>query len=139
MSILDPSEQKAAEAATEAGILPAAQYKCRIVGVERWKSGTSLVWKFRIEKDQPGAGREVWDWTGLTERGVFKTKERFDALGVALDAEEKELLGVPVTVAVEPGINDATGEPKNKIVSVARGEGEAVTPPEPDEDAGIPF
>jgi len=126
MSILDPTEQAAAEAATENGLMPAGVYKCRIVGVEKWKTGSSLVWKLRVDKDEEGAGREFYDWTGLSERGVWKTKERFAALGVPLDGDETAFLGMPVSVTVEVGLNDQTGEPKNKVTGVARIEGDIV-------------
>lgn len=120
MSILTPSEQSAAESANEAGILPEADYACRIVGVEKWKSGSSLVWKFRLDKGQPGEGREIYDWTGLSERGIWRTKERFLILGVDLDAGEEAFMGMPVMIHVEVGTNEQSGEPKNKVTAVTR-------------------
>lgn len=126
MGLLNDSEQAAAAAASENGLLPEGSYKCRIVGVEKWKSGTSLVWKLRVDKDEPGAGHEFYDWTGLTERGIWKTKERYAALSVPLDAAEEAFLGMPVRVTVELGTNDQTGEPKNKVTAVVRIEGDLV-------------
>lgn len=142
MGILSDIEQAQAAAAVEGGLVAEGIYACRITGVERWTSGTSLVWKLRIEQGQDGAGRELYDWTGLSERGIWKTKERYEALGVPLDAGEEEFLGMVVKVSVEVGINDQTGAPKNKVVSVTRGEGEAKPVAEPvtaEDDSDIPF
>jgi hypothetical protein len=141
MAILSQQEQAAAANATESGLVPAGLYRCRIVGVEKWKSGTSLVWKFRVEKDQDGAGHEIFDWTGLSERGVWKTKERFAALGVELSADETAFLGMPVQILVEVGLNDQTGEPKNKVVSVVRlpGDVSEAAPTLTTDDETIPF
>lgn len=144
MGILTDNEQAAAAAASENGLLPDGVYKCRIVGVEKWKSGTSLVWKLRVEKDEEGAGHEFYDWTGLSERGIWKTKERYAVLGVPLDAGEEAFLGMPVRVTVELGTNDQTGEPKNKVISVERIAGELVSDAKEKleavaEDSDIPF
>ncbi len=145
-TILNDNEQAAAAAATENGLQPAGTYKCRIVGVEKWKSGSSLVWKLRVEKDEDGAGHEFYDWTGLSGRGIWKTKERFAALAVPLDAGEEAFLGMPVDVTVEVGLNDQTGEPKNKVVGVVRGERDVVAEAkeklgavDEDGDSDIPF
>jgi hypothetical protein len=143
MSILNDNEQAQAAAAVEGGLVAEGVYACRITGVEKWKTGTSLLWKLRIEPGQEGAGRELYDWTGLTERGIWKTKERFEALGVELSAGEESFLGMPVAVTVEIGTNDQTGAAKNTVVSVVRGEGglvaEAVEKLDAVEDSDIPF
>ena len=139
MSLLDLQQQEQAANAVEGGLLEEGVYKCRIVGVEEWK-GTSLVWKYRVEPGQDGAGRELWAWTPLTEKGIWRTKELFAALGKELDADETAFLGMPVVVTVELGTNSQTGAAKNEVVDVVRGEGEAVAEAAPgDGDDGIPF
>jgi hypothetical protein len=139
MAILSDAEQTAVAEATEGGLVEAGTYICRIVGVEKWKTGTSLVWKFRIAPDQPGQGREIYDWTGLTDKGVWKTKERFELLGVAFDADETAFLGMPCQITVEVGTNEQTGTAKNKVTSVEKYAGAiAAEEPQPSDD-GIPF
>lgn len=140
MSILDPTEQETAEQATENGLLPEGEYQARIYAVEKWKSGTSLVWKFRVAPGQPGAGEEVWDWTGLTAKGIWKTKQRFSILGLPLDADEEQACGLAVTLVVE--IGDFQGEPKNRVTSLTRYEGEIAPEPvvaQKPADDDIPF
>jgi hypothetical protein len=140
MSILDPNEQQTAEQATENGLLPEGEYTAHITAVEKWKSGTSLVWKFVVAPGQPGAGEDVWDWTAITPKGIWRTKARYAALGLTLDATEEQACAVPVTLTVE--IGDYNGEPKNKVVGLVRYEGELAAAPvaavKPD-DSDIPF
>jgi len=139
MSILDPNEQESAEKATEKGLLPEGEYTARIYAVEKWKAGNSLVWKFRVTPGQSGAGEEIWDWTGLTVKGMWRTKQRYSALGLSLDATEEQACAVPVTITVEIGTNEQTGEPKNKVTALAPYKGDLAPEPEKKTDSDIPF
>lgn len=129
MSLLNPAEQKAAEEAQSSQVVPAGIYTCRVFGVERWSNGTSLVWKFKVAKGQPLAGKEFWDWTGLGDKGIWKTKAHIMNLGFPLTAGEDEMVGTPCKVFVEVGTNKDTGDPKNVVKKVIRFDGEL-----PDED-----
>ena len=139
MSILNDNEQAAAAAASENGVLPAGEYTGTINAVEKWTSGTSLVWKIAID------GREVWDFTGLTGKGIWRTKARFADLGVGLDAGEEAFIGMPVKVSLEVGVNTQSGKDKNTVTAIERVRGdffaeakeklEAVE----DTDSDIPF
>ncbi len=142
MSILDPNEQQTAEQSTENGVLPEGEYTARIFAVEKWKSGNSLVWKFRVAAGQLGSGEEIWDFTGLTAKSMYRTKQRYAALGLSLDASEEQACAVPVTLTLEIGENENTGEPKNKVVSLVRYEGELAPEPasaEAKAESDIPF
>jgi len=137
MSILDPNEQQTAENTTENGLLPEGDYIARICAVEKWKSGTSLVWKFELVAGQDGAGEDIWDWTAITKKGMFRTKQRYAALGLTLDATEEQACAVPVVLTLE--IGEYNGEPKNKVAGLVRYEGELAPEPESAGDDDIPF
>jgi len=140
LSLLNPNEQQAAEKAESSSLLPPGIYTCRVKEVSRWRTGTSLVWKFRVAKGQPLAGREVWSWTGLNDDSIFRTKEYLAALGFDLTASEDEIEGTPCKVNVQIEARTDTGEPANKVKKVFAYSG----PELPEEDAeftddDIPF
>lgn len=139
MSLLSPEEQQTAAEAAEGGIAPAGVYICRVSVVEKWSSGTSLVWKFKVAKGQPLAGHEFWDFTGLSEKGIWKTKAHLTSLGFPLDASEDDIIGTPCQVFVEVGTRTDTGEPKNKVVKVVRYEGPVEEEDGPDADLDAVF
>jgi hypothetical protein len=118
MSLLDPKEQAKAEASSDSLILPEGVYVCRLSSVEKWKEGTSLLWKYRVAVG-PHAGHEFWDWTGLGEKAIWRTKTRFADLGFALDASEEKMLGTAVAIDVSIGVNNKSGDPKNVVDAVA--------------------
>lgn len=131
MSLLSAEEQKAA-AEARGPLVPAGRYICRVKEIEKWTTGTSLCWKFRVAKGQPAyAGKEFWDWTGLADDAIWKTKAHLTALGFGLDADEKDVVGTPCFVFVEIKARSDTLEPANKVAKVALYEG----PPLPEEDA----
>ena len=134
MSILEPSEQEAAEKSTGTEPAPKGDYICTLIGVSRWKNGTSLVWKFLVGADQPFAGKEFWGWTPLTDRGIHRTKARYADLGFPLSASEEDMVGTPCTVSVDIGTNPNNGEPNNPIVDVQRYDGEVKQPHKQTED-----
>jgi hypothetical protein len=139
MSLLNDEQRKAAEAAVEGGLLPEGEYAGHITEVASWKEGASLVWKFDVE------GQSLWDWTPLGTAGIWRTKERFAALGVPLDADGSAFEGMPVKLSVELGTNTQSGEPKNKVTAVERGVGDfvseakAVLGATDEDDSSIPF
>ncbi len=130
MGLLNDNEQAAAAAATKGTVLPAGSYLGHITGVEKWKNGTSLLWKFKVAQGQDMAGREVWSWTPLSEKGIFRTKERFAQLGIPLDADEDQIEGLPVQVTVAVEINPANNEPRNQVTAMAPYTGDDL-PPDP--------
>lgn len=139
MGLLNDNEQQLAATASENGVLPAGEYTGTIAGVEKWSTGTSLVWKFAIE------GREVWDFTGLTEKGIWRTKSRFSDLGVPLNAGEEAFVGMPVKVTLEVGVNSTNGRDKNTVEAIERLPGDFVAEAKEklgavdDADSDIPF
>lgn len=128
MSILDDKEQAAAESATGNEPAPKGEYLCTLTGVSRWKSGTSLVWKFMVGTGQPFAGKEFWGWSPLTDRGIHRTKARYADLGFPLSASEEDMVGTPCKVSVDIGTNPNNGEPNNPITDVQRYDGEVKQP-----------
>ena len=138
MSILDDEQQKQAAAAVEGGLLPEGEHLCHITAVEPWKQGDSLLWKLAPDSGE----REVWTWTPLKAAGIWRTKERFAALGVALDASEEAFVGMPVRITVEHG--EYNGEPKVVVTDVQRVAGDFVSEAKrvvgaAEEDTDIPF
>jgi hypothetical protein len=140
-SLLNPNEQKAAAEAPSSSLVPQGIYACRVSAVERWTTGTSLVWKFKIAQGQPHAGRELWTWTGLKDNGIFKTKEYLAALGFDLAAPAVKIIGTPCKIAVAIEARSDTGEPANKVKRVFAYDGpELPADPEPVvNDDDIPF
>jgi len=141
--ILDSGEQEAvANAKDTRAVAPAGFYLCHVTGVERWTTGKSLVWKYKVGEGD-WVGKEFWEFTGLEEASIWKTKERFESLGFPLSAEEREIVDTVVRVTVEEGINQKTGKPTNPVTAVVRvlvdlpEEAPAADPEEADSD--IPF
>jgi hypothetical protein len=129
-SLLNPNEQKAAENVESNALVPNGIYSCRVSAVERWSTGTSLVWKFKIAQGQAHAGREMWTWTGLKDNGIFKTKEYLAALGFGLDAPAAQIIGTPCKIAVAIEARSDNGEPANKVKRVFAYDGPEL-PPDP--------
>lgn len=130
MSLLNPNEQREAAQAPDAALVPNGIYVCRVSEVDRWSTGSSLVWKFRIQPGQECAGREVWSWTGLAAGSIFKTKEYMAALGFDLDAERAQIIGTPCKIAVAIEARSDTGEPSSKVKKVFPYDGPPL-PPDP--------
>jgi len=135
--LLTSEEQKAAESAAESGLFPDGIYTCRVSDVERWSTGTSLCWKFRIAKGQKGAGHEFWTWTGLKESGIWKTKEILTALGFSLDADPDDIVGTPCKVMIVTEARTDTGEPSNKVKKVFAYDGPELPNEYDDSDTGF--
>lgn len=137
MSLLDDEQQKQAAAAVEGGLLAEGAHLCHITEVTPWKQGDSLLWKFAPDSGE----REVWNWTPLKAAGIWRTKERFAALSVALDAGEEAFVGMPVRITVEHG--EYNGEPKVVVTEVERVAGDFVSEAKAalgaTEDTDIPF
>jgi len=138
MSILNDNEQALAASASENNVLPAGEYTGSVVAVEKWNTGTALVWKFSIE------GQEVWDFTGITEKSIGRTKARYAALDVPLNASEDAFIGMPVRVTLEVGTNTTNGKEKNTVTAIERLPGEFVAEAKDKlgavaEDSDIPF
>ena len=118
--ILDQDEQTAAENAVDTrAVAPAGNYLCRITEVSKWTTGKSLVWKYRVGEGD-WTGKEFWEFTGLEEAGIWKTKERYASLNFPLSAEEAEMVDTIVRVTVEVGFNQRNGKETNPVTDVVR-------------------
>jgi hypothetical protein len=139
MSLLTPEEQKAAEVAPEYAVAPEGIYICRVGEVARWKTGETLVWKFKVAKGQPLAGKEFWTWTGLKPDTIGFTKTYLTALGFGLDADPRDIKGTPckVQIAIEFDRRpDHAGEKQNRVKKVFAYDGPAL--PGEYDDSDIP-
>lgn len=89
--------------------VPEGVHNCRIAEVRdgRARDG-SVRWSFRLEVlDGDYAGRTAaWDSVTWSERGVYRVKKLFGALGLdvrgELEIEPKDLVDLQVRVKVEP-------------------------------------
>jgi len=117
VSLLNLEEQRLADEAETTTLVPNGIYTCRVREVGPYGTGKSLVWKFRIA-DGECAGREVWAFTGLSAKSIFKTKQFLSALGFPLDAERAQIEGSPCRVVVTVETRADTGEPANKVKRV---------------------
>jgi hypothetical protein len=137
-SLLTADEQEAAEKAPERALAPEGIYICRVKEVERWSTGTSLRWIFKVAHGQRYAGKEFWAWTGIKAETIGFTKTYLAALGFSLDADPDDIAGTPCKIRVTVEARTDTGEPANKVKQVFPYDG----PPLPEEpssfDAGIP-
>lgn len=116
--LLTAQEQKSAAEASSSGTYPEGIYVCRVLEPERWTTGKSLVWKFRVAKGEKYAGKEFWTWSGLEPESIWKTKEILTALGFDLSAEPREIAGTPCKVHVTVETRKDTGEPTNRVKKV---------------------
>lgn len=137
MSLLDPTEQNAAENAVEGGVAPAGVYLCRVHAVEKWKTGSSLRWIYKVVPEQLFAGKEFWEFTGLKDASIWRTKARMASLGQKIDATEDQIIGIPVAVTVEVGVRQDNGEPRNNVTNVTLYEGELPAEPDSNPDSDL--
>jgi hypothetical protein len=115
--ILDPNEQEAvATSKNIRDVAPEGNYLCRISEVSKYTTGKSLVWKYKVGEGE-WTGKEFWEFTGLGDDGMWRTKARFASIDKPLSADASEIEGMVVRVSVEIGANQR-GEPKNNVVGV---------------------
>lgn len=131
MSILDPSEQQAAETAEVQSFeaLPAGKYACQLTEMHKHTSGSgseSLKNTWRIADGQKSAGRLFFNYASLKPEHIGRVRGIYEAIGAPLSADEDEVIGRSAWVTVGVGADtrpDHMGEFQNKVKFVSKYDG----------------
>jgi hypothetical protein len=119
--LLTQQEARNYAAADDQNLVPAGDYRVKIVTVERMeKKPDTIQWEFKVMAGQNCAGRKLRAWTTTTPSAAWVLKRLVkDLIGDPATTTQEELEGRIVKAHVTIEVRSDNGESTNRVIKLS--------------------